>query len=319
MDIWKLLPGPVNTIGYPGWYRSAKRILRRKVRGKNGAVAFLLATGMEVAWFYLTCGVKHRIGYDFWGRGWLLTAKLRSDGTPTSDRLTSEHHACNMLRLLELVGVDRAHDTQNSRLPFGRRNGSAAIPLRIGVVVSGNTSDKQFSPEFWSSVVATLGKKFPVGCIELFGSESHTGLGAEICRRHSNCRNLCGTTSVGDLIEKLPRCTLIISPDTGTAHLAARLGVPTIVIFTSGCPVWTIPRGTSIAVIRPDLPCSPCFGAVTCSIDHACTRAVSPGRVAAAASGLLSLDADRISFHNRRLDAESVSSLAVTGKARNAF
>lgn len=48
---------------------------------------------------------------------------------------------------------------------------------------------------------------------------------------------------VGDLIGVLSRSASVISNDTGTAHLAAALGRPTITLFGDTDPNWYAPRG----------------------------------------------------------------------------
>lgn len=53
-------------------------------------------------------------------------------------------------------------------------------------------------------------------------------------------------------------CWIFIGNDSGVSHLAAALGLPTMVIFgPTNERIWA-PRGEKTAVIRRDIPCSPC-------------------------------------------------------------
>jgi ADP-heptose:LPS heptosyltransferase len=53
-------------------------------------------------------------------------------------------------------------------------------------------------------------------------------------------------------------CRLFIGNDSGISHLAAALGIPTVAIFGPTDPkVWS-PKGRNIAVVRQEIPCSPC-------------------------------------------------------------
>ena len=51
----------------------------------------------------------------------------------------------------------------------------------------------------------------------------------------------------------------VIGNDSGVSHLAALLGVPTVVIFGPADPVRWKPNGPLVEVVRPELECSPCF------------------------------------------------------------
>jgi ADP-heptose:LPS heptosyltransferase len=95
-------------------------------------------------------------------------------------------------------------------------------------------------------------------------------------------QNLVGKTSLTALIETLRGCRTLVTNDTGTMHLAAALGVPTISIFGSTEPILTGPLGPQHTVIRHHVPCSPCFKR-ECPFSHYdCMTGVTPERVAQA-------------------------------------
>ncbi|MBU0987725.1 MAG: glycosyltransferase family 9 protein [Proteobacteria bacterium] len=50
-----------------------------------------------------------------------------------------------------------------------------------------------------------------------------------------------------------------IGNDSGVSHLAAFLGLPSVVVFGPSCPDRWRPSGRSVEVVRPDLDCRPCF------------------------------------------------------------
>ena len=50
-----------------------------------------------------------------------------------------------------------------------------------------------------------------------------------------------------------------IGNDSGASHLAAFLGLPAAVIFGPADPVRWRPVGPAVEVVRPELPCRPCF------------------------------------------------------------
>ena len=94
--------------------------------------------------------------------------------------------------------------------------------------------------------------------------------------------NLVGKTSLTQLVTSLRECRLLLTNDTGTMHLAAALGVPTVSIFGSTEPVLTGPLGEHHHLVRHHVPCSPCFRR-ECPFGHYdCMTGVTVERVEAA-------------------------------------
>ena len=71
-----------------------------------------------------------------------------------------------------------------------------------------------------------------------------------------------------------------IGNDSGVSHLAAFMGLPTVVVFGPSDPKTWKPIGRVVKVVQPDIECSPCFeaGAVGCEeID--CFSRITPENV----------------------------------------
>ena len=97
----------------------------------------------------------------------------------------------------------------------------------------------------------------------------------------ANATNLCGQTSLEQLITRLRASDVLLTNDTGTMHLAALLGVRTVAIFGSTEPALTGPLGPGHVVLRHKVECSPCF-LRECPIDFPCMKAIESHEVVAA-------------------------------------
>jgi ADP-heptose:LPS heptosyltransferase len=95
----------------------------------------------------------------------------------------------------------------------------------------------------------------------------------------------------GDLLELialLRSAGAYIGNDSGVSHLAAWLGLPSVVIFGPSDPVRWQPRGPAVAIVRAPLGCTPCFETAgeNCSAP-VCLAQVTPANVVEALSGIL--------------------------------
>ena len=62
-----------------------------------------------------------------------------------------------------------------------------------------------------------------------------------------------------ELVQLLQAAGGYIGNDSGASHLAAFVGLPTLVIFGPADPVRWRPNGTNVEIVRPELSCRACF------------------------------------------------------------
>ena len=70
--------------------------------------------------------------------------------------------------------------------------------------------------------------------------------------------NFCGKTNLPELGYLLKQSDLLLSVDTGTAHIAAAGETDTIVIFAGTSHKHWAPYGDKVKVVYPKLSCYPC-------------------------------------------------------------
>lgn len=115
----------------------------------------------------------------------------------------------------------------------------------------------------------------------VLGSERDRPAGDAIAT-HSNAINVCGKTSLADVIDVLAFTEQAVSNDSGLMHVAAAVGTHTHGVYGSSSPHFTPPLTEKRDIHWLDLDCSPCFER-ECPLGHLnCLRQLSPERLHAA-------------------------------------
>jgi len=112
----------------------------------------------------------------------------------------------------------------------------------------------------FAELVRSFAQKVTDSRFAVMGGAADEPLGEIISRAApERVLNLCGKTTLPEMIEWLRLCDLMVTNDTGPMHAAAALGVPTVALFGPTDPHNTGPYGQLENVMRIDLPCSPCL------------------------------------------------------------
>ena len=113
----------------------------------------------------------------------------------------------------------------------------------------------------------------------LLGSHKDKAIGEEIAAAAPGAINLCGRTSLEDVVDLLAFANHAVSNDSGLMHIAAATATPLVAVYGSSSPGFTPPL-TDLAVIESlQLDCSPCFKRV-CPLGHtACLNGLEPARI----------------------------------------
>ncbi len=138
--------------------------------------------------------------------------------------------------------------------------------------------------------------KHGVGTLVLLGGPGEETLADEVAARAGvPTLNLAGKTSLGALAALVEQADLLISNDTGTAHLAVALGTRSVTIFgPADVRRWAPLDQTRHRVVRRWVPCQPCLH-WDCPADHDCLDTIEPGEVASVSQELLRFQAGKAS------------------------
>lgn len=116
--------------------------------------------------------------------------------------------------------------------------------------------------------------------ILLTGGEPERALADEIGRQVPHAINLCGQTSLWTLGAVIDGASLLICNDTGVSHIAAALGVPSVVV-SCGSEVarWSPADPVRHRVLWSAPPCRPCMGCACSQPVHRCAQDIEVSQV----------------------------------------
>lgn len=97
--------------------------------------------------------------------------------------------------------------------------------------------------------------------VEFVGTRQQRVIVSQYLRTRSpeHCINLCGQHDWAGTAALIRSATCVLANNSGVAHLAASLGVPTVCVFcASHSPLEWGPRGPKVAVLTTKPSCAPC-------------------------------------------------------------
>jgi heptosyltransferase-2 len=125
----------------------------------------------------------------------------------------------------------------------------------------------------------------------LVGSADELEVSREVeARMNERAHVLTGRTNLAQAVAVLSLVDLLVTNDTGPAHISSALGRPTLVIFGPTDPRTTRPFAASAEILRRPPDCAPCM-LRDCPIDHRCMTAISPEEVFQRAAAMMRRDA----------------------------
>jgi heptosyltransferase-2 len=269
--------------------RSPGALLRqvREWRSRSFDLAILFQNAFEAAAIAGLARVPLRVGYSTDGRRPLLTHPLalpawRSERHEVFYYLNIVSELERLLygaarveeqepRFMLGVSEERKRDALQMLSQHGARGGRKLVALCPG---STNSRAKRWPAERFAALADRLIEEM-YAKILLVGSADEVEVSQEVARlmRHKPVM-LTGETDLAQLTAILCVVDLLVTNDTGPAHIAAALGRPTLVIFGPTDPRTTRPFSALAEVVRRPPDCAPCM-LRDCPIDHRCMTAIS--------------------------------------------
>ncbi len=266
-------------------------------REKKFDLAVLFTNSLESAFLAKLGKVPQTFGYGKEGRSFLL-----SDAVKIPFWKNERHEIFYYLNLIaeiehKFFGTQTVLETEprfELEVSAERLENARKILVESGVdltkktiaFVPGSTNSRAKRWQTWS--YAKLNDRLQTELnsnIILIGAENELGVSLEV---YEKCEIkpviLTGKTTLSEVVAILSVCDLLVSNDTGPAHISAALGTKTLVIFGPTNPKTTQPFQSEI--IKKDVDCAPCM-LRDCPIDHRCMTRISPDEVFEKAAAML--------------------------------
>ena len=290
-DIWRLVPEVDDVIPFApprgsGIIRTLRSLFHpwqvaSKVRARNFDAAVIFPNSIRTAFEAWLAGVPRRVGYPgHKGRELFLNQILREKKKKKTPE--QEHQVHHYMKLAEFIGAEIGGEIILAEST--ERTTASPTKLRIAVCPGAEYGGaKRWLPERFAEVIQSFSAERDCEWT-LVGTYKDRVVADEIlthAKHPANATNLCGQTSLEQLIARLRASDVLLTNDTGTMHLAALLGVRTVAIFGSTEPALTGPLGPGHVVLRHKVECSPCF-LRECPIDFPCMKAIESHEVVAA-------------------------------------
>ncbi len=265
--------------------------LARKLAGTGYDLAIVTRRAAKAALIPWMAGIPTRVGARGEFRPFTLTEQ-RS--------INSQSHPSNVARLSALA-AERPENVTFESAPWpalvGDRSAGRTLvegafgtaPLPPSGRIVGLAPGAAFGPakrwpwESWRILAEALVERGD-GVVVL-GSPSEAEASEAIVTGLRGTANLCGRTTLGEVVDVMSACDVVVSNDSGLMHVAAAVDTWVVALFGSTSPINTPPLSKRATSVWLELECSPCY-ARECPLGHLrCLRELTPARVLEAVDG----------------------------------
>lgn len=210
-------------------------------------IYFSLPDSFSSALMGYATGAVIRIGYKKELRSFLLTKSYTKN--------IQQHRVEQYLDLLRFYSGKKIEQPNILLLSASQKRN------KIIININSEASSRRLPKEKAVRIIESV-RKSSVDLIILIGSNSEKQFVDEVfsaLRDKTNIQNIAGTTSLPELVNIIGSAKVMLTTDSGPAHLSNALGIHTIVLFGAGNESITAPYNQNKTIIRlGQLSCEPC-------------------------------------------------------------
>ncbi len=241
----------------------------RRLRALKAQVAVLMPNSFRTALMAWLAGVRRRVGYRRYGRGWLLTDPL---APPRQGRKLLRHPMVSYyLALAYQLGCPQESPhlelatTEQDRQMADQVAQKLQLRCWHQVVVLNSSgafgASKLWPPEHFAQLARKIANELGMQVLVICGPQER-----DVAHRivqlaaHPEVKTLAGgPLSLGLSKECVRRCRLMVSTDSGPRHFAVAFGTPVVSLFGPTPPIWGAnPTACEVPMMVSGLSCLGC-------------------------------------------------------------
>lgn len=204
------------------------------------------------------------------------------------------HEVRRQLDLVAAIGAQADDERMSLRVPsaatawtIDRLQSSGIDPAGTWIAMhpGATAASRRYPPQHWREVARTL--RASLDCPLVFtGSVDEAPLIDEIRTGLPGTLSLAGQLDLGQLTALIALAPILVSNNTGPAHIAAAVGTPVVDLYALTNPQhtpWKVPS----RVLFRDVPCRYCYKSVCPQGHNLCLSGVAPAETVQATIELL--------------------------------
>ena len=244
----------------------ARRLIKESGIPGGIDLGVLFTNSFSTALWMWRTGARRRLGYSHDWRRLLLTHPVPCGGVEKSwhfiryymwlakaaESVAQESDAVSSRQLepLEQYLTPTIQVGERARLQADALVRQAGIEGRYAVIAPASAYGpvKDWPKGHYRELVAGLNREFSLPVL-VTGGAAQSDACAEIADNQEAAFNIAGKTSVEGFVGILEKAALFVGGDSGGAHIASALGIPTLVIFGITNPSRTRPTGLHVRTV----------------------------------------------------------------------
>jgi heptosyltransferase-2 len=225
------------------------------------------------------CGIRRRVGFGNAGGGFFLT-----DEVPI---VPGRHQTEILLDAVRVMGDDIGDSRPEIFLSekekrfaeeFLQSQGVNSRNSLVGIHMGAGYPSKIWMPERFAELINRISKK-GLKVLLVGGSEDLKNFESARPGILDSVINAIGKTTIKETAALINRCRLFIGNDSFPVHMAAAMGVPTVVIFSAvNDSLRWAPKGEQVKVIKSEVPCGDCEK-WKCDVGKKCLQLITVEKV----------------------------------------
>jgi lipopolysaccharide heptosyltransferase II len=242
-------------------------------------------------------GATHRVGLHLRGRTYAYNIPVERD--------LNLHSAEHNLHLLRAIGVEIVSKQLEFEIPESDMTAAEKLlqqnvaggRLLIGLGLGGGWESKRCPPEKFASIADAVIEHFGTEVIVVWGPQDKTDA-ERIHRLMQHPSTLLPPTTMLEAAAFFKQCHAVIANDSGTMHVAAAVGTPTLGIFGPTNPYAHAPYGDQHEWVRNEKLDCLCCNLLDCPIQHQCMTELPVEQVVKALERLMQKNHVELSHAN---------------------